>query len=263
VSGLQTSSLAGKRIVVTRAPHQVSEMASLLQAHGAEPILYPCIEIAPPADSAPLDSALREAASYDWLVLTSVNTALILKQRLDHLGIALPPLKVAAIGPSTAAAARDMLGIRTSLIPERYAAEYLAATLIQTGGTHILLPQADIARPILAESLIESGAKVNSIEAYRTVLGKGGADVPQLLRDRQIDAITFTSGSTAENFMVRFNNEGGDPVTLEGVCIAAIGPITADAVRDAGLPIHVMPSRHTLDGLIAALGKYFSKVIHD
>jgi uroporphyrinogen-III synthase len=94
-------------------------------------------------------------------------------------------------------------------------------------------------------------------------LGKGGADVPRMLRDREIDAITFTSGSTAENFMVRFNNERGDPVSLEGVCIAVIGPITAAAVRDASLPIHVMPSRHTLDGMIAALSKYFSKVVHD
>lgn len=257
------SVLTGKRIVVTRAPHQAAEMAALLQAEGAHPILYPCIEIAPLEDTVPLDTALREAASYDWLVLTSANTAMIIKQRLDHLGMTLPPIKVAAIGPSTAAAARDMLGIRTSLIPERYAAEYLAVALNTDSGTRILLPQADIARTDLAESLIESGAKVSAIEAYRTILGKGGEDVPQMLRERAVDAITFTSGSTADNFMVRFNNEGGDPVTLEDVCIAAIGPVTADAVRDARLPIHVMPSRHTLDGLIRALGKYFSKVVHD
>lgn len=255
------SVLTGKRIVVTRAAHQSGEMESLLREHGAEPALYPCIEIAPPEDLAKLDGALRDAVSgdYDWLVLTSANTVLILKQRLDALGLRLPDsLKVAAVGPSTAAAARADLGVQVSVVPEKYIAESLAETLAPKSGTRILLPQAEIARPVLAQGLIASGAAVKAVDAYRTILGSGGADVPNLLAQQQIDAITFTSASTARNFVMRLLDEGGDLDDCDGVCIACIGPATADAVREVGLRVDVLPEKHTLKGLIGGLVDYYS-----
>jgi uroporphyrinogen-III synthase len=256
-----TGALSGKRIVVTRAPHQAGELADRLRQHGAEPLLYPCIDIAPPEDPSAFDAALHDAArgDYDWLVLTSPNTVLILKQRLEQHSITLPAtLKVAAVGPSTAGSARKLLGVEVSLVPEKYIAESLAEALRPQAGTRILLPQADIARPVLAQSLIASGAAVKAIDAYRTITGSGGKDVPALLAAKQIDVVTFTSGSTASGFMNRLLDEEGDPDDLDGVCIACIGPVAANAAREVGLKVDVMPDEHTLDGLVNGLTAFFS-----
>jgi uroporphyrinogen-III synthase len=254
------SALSGKRIVVTRAAHQADELASLLRAHDAEPVLYPCIAIAPPEDTAKLDSALRDAANgdFDWLVLTSPNTIMMLKQRIDAIGVSLPDsLYIAAIGPGTAKAASALLGLDARLIPETHIAEALAEALVPRSGTPILLPQSEIARPVLAQSLIASGAAVKAVTAYRTMTGNGGADVPAMLARHEIDAITFTSGSTAMNFAVRLMDEGGDLDSCDGVCIAAIGPTTAESVRGIGLRVDVLPEDHTLAGLAAGLEAYY------
>lgn len=255
------SGLAGKRVVVTRAPHQAAEMDALLLMHGAEPVPYPCIEIAPPEDCTELDAALREAAGgeYDWLVLTSANTVMILQQRLQVLGTTLPDaLKVSSIGPSTAQSAESLLGIRTSLIPEKFVAEALAEALTLEPGTRILLPQSEQARPVLAESLMAGGAAVKATRAYRTLPGSGGADVPGLLVRKAIDAITFTSASTAHNFAARLKHEGHSLEVCDGVCIACIGPITTQAAQDIGLRVDVMPEAHTLEGLVDALAAFYT-----
>lgn len=254
------SALAGRRIVVTRAPHQAAELDSRLRERGAEPVPYPCIQIAPPDDCAALDAALRGASrgEYDWLVLTSANTVTILKGRLDDLGLSLPAaLKVASVGPATAHSAQALLGLTARLIPEKFVAEALAEALAPEQGTRILLPQADKARPVLAQSLIASGAAVRAVEAYRTIPGSGGAEVPRLLPRKEIDAITFASASAARNFAVRLVDEGGSLDDCDGVCIACIGPVTAEAVREIGLQADVQPGTHTLDGLIDGLEDYF------
>lgn len=252
--------LSGKRVVVTRAPHQAAEMEALLRRHGAEPVPYPCIEIARPENCAELDAALREAAAgqYDWLVLSSANSVLILAQRLDALRLRLPEaLKVASVGSSTAQSAHSLLGIQTSLVPDKFVAESLAESLAPAQGARILLPQADQARPVLAESLAASGAVVKAIQAYRTLPGSGGADVPRLLAQQAIDAITFTSASTVHNFAARLKNEGHSLELCNNVCIACIGPVTAQAVETLGLHVDVQPETHTLEGLVDALVTFY------
>jgi uroporphyrinogen-III synthase/uroporphyrinogen III methyltransferase/synthase len=257
-----TGALTGKQIVNTRALHQAGEMDRLLQARKAVPIAYPCIDIAPPLDTDPLDEALHRAAQagFDWLILTSANTVLSLSRRLDVLGLPtsmLNQMKIAAVGPTTAEAARALLGIETSLLPDEYVAEALIEAFRAPPGTRVLLPQSDIARPVLAEGLAAAGLNVTSVVAYRTVPGSGGADVPALLKAGKIDAIIFTSTSTIENFIQRMMREGGDLATLDGICIACVGPVTARAAVEHGLTVAVIPDNHTLEGLIASLEIYF------
>ena len=60
--------LAGKRVVVTRAREQASEFAEKLRAKGAEPVEFPLIRIASPADGyAELDAAIVKLGTYDWI----------------------------------------------------------------------------------------------------------------------------------------------------------------------------------------------------
>jgi uroporphyrinogen-III synthase len=254
--------LEGKRVVNTRAPHQAAELDALLRTCGAEPVAYPCIDIAPPEDARSLDDALRAAArgAFDWLVLTSANTALSLSRRVDALELdrsGLHGMKIAAVGPASAEAARDYLGLEATLLPEEYVAESLVEALRIAPGARVLLPQSDLARPVLADGLAAAGLAVSVVVAYRTVIGSGGADVPALLAAGRIDAVTFTSSSTLENFLVRLGQAGQTPDVLAGVCIACIGPVTAKTAQEHHLPVAVVPEQHTLEGLVNDLESYF------
>jgi uroporphyrinogen-III synthase len=260
------SALAGKKIVNTRAAHQAAELDDLLQTRGAVPVPYPCIDIVPPPDTAQLDKALMGAAKgdFDWLVLTSVNTVFSLSRRLEALKLPssnLSRLSIAAIGPATAKAARDRLGLETALLPEEFVAESLLDTFSARPGARVLLPQSEIARATLADGLAAAGMQVTSVVAYQTVIGSGGADVPALLQGRQIDAVTFTSSSTVSNFLRRLEEQGGagwsPAACLSAICVACIGPMTARTALESGLEVAVVPERHTLKDLVVGLESCF------
>lgn len=258
------SGLAGKRVVVTRAAHQADELDDLLRSRGAEPLPYPCIAIAPPEDTGALDAALRAAAAgaFDWLALTSSNTVVALAERLAALGLApaaLHHVAIAAGGAATGRAVERDLGLRVTLTPAEFVAEALAAALIARGpaGGRVLLCQADLARPTLAEALRAAGWAVTAVVAYRTVIGAGGIRLMDHLAAGAVDAITFTSPSTARNLVQRLAAEGGRLADLAGVCIACLGPVTAAAVQQIGLPVHVQPAEHTVAALVAALDRWW------
>ncbi len=257
-----TSALSGKRVVNTRAAHQAEDLDALLRERGAIPLPYPCIAIAPPADAAPLDTALQEliAGGYDWLILTSANTVRALAQRLNTLRLSVrsqPALLVAAVGASTAEAAKTVLGLEANLIPPEFTAKALGKALDSSPGKRVFLPQSAIAHPALAEALRESGAVVTAVDAYRTVVGSGGVDLPALLARRAVDAIVFASSSGVQNFLARLDAEGGRRGELEGLCIACIGPRTAETAREGGLVVSVVPAVHTLENVVASLEIYF------
>ncbi len=257
----QGDGLSGRHVVVTRAPHQAGDLCALLEEQGAIPLPYPCIEIVPPADPAALDQALENAADggYDWLVITSANTARIMAGRPAGGRLNSAGMQVAAIGPRTAEAIRNHLRIDVQVVAREYVAESLAESLKLLPGDRVLLPQSSIARPVLAESLRAGGAEVTVVDAYRSILGRGGADIPAYLERGQVDAVTFTSASTAEGFLSRLTRDGGHPASLQGVCLAAIGPVTARAAERFGLAIAVMPAVYTVPALVEALASYFTR----
>ena len=168
--------LQGRRIVVTQAALQAPELADLLRASGAAPLLYPCIDIRPPDDPATLDQALALAtqSGFDWLVLTSTNAVCVVAQRLATLGLTpqhLAGMRVATVGASTAAAVQEQLGLAVTLTPEAAVAEALADLLVRElhPGDRVLLPQAVLARPVLANRLAAAGVVVTQVVAYDTV----------------------------------------------------------------------------------------------
>jgi uroporphyrinogen III methyltransferase/synthase len=262
---LTINPLHAKRVVNTRALHQAPDLDALLSARGAQPISYPCIDIAPPEDTALLDEALQAAAEgrFEWLVLTSENTVMALERRLPDLGIEpqkLSRARIAAVGPKTAESIGERLGLAVELVPEEHVAEALAESLAQTGGERgrVLLPQSQIAREVLANDLRAAGFEVSAPIAYRTVRGSGGADVPALLNEGAVDAVIFTSASTAHNFADRLAAEGGSLDSLAGVCLACIGPVTAAAVQNHGLTPTVVPTTYTLEGILDEMARYYA-----
>lgn len=260
------SALAKKKVVITRAAHQTAEFESLLRERGAVPLLYPCIDIVPPVDLTPLSQVVQAAlkGEFDWLVLTSTNTVFALQTYLQEQKIAAGDLKfrhVAAVGSATAAAASEQLGFEIDTIPDQFTAEALVFSFAFKEGERVLLPQSGIAEPALADALRKSGAAVTVVVAYRTVAGRGGVHLPERLAAGSVDAITFTSASTVDNFMLRLETEGGDRALLASICIACIGTKTAAAARRHALTVSVIPAEHTVPALVNALESYYAQLL--
>ena len=239
-------SLAGLRIMVTRADRQAAGLANALAARGATAVRCPVIAIEPLA----VDPAtLRDLGRYDWLVLTSANGVDRLRELLRAAHRDFPAgLKVAAIGPETAARAREA-GMTPTLVPQRFIAEELADALsaAMAPGARIMLARAAGARDVLPEQLRARGALVEVLETYRAV---PPADVrPQLAACLPgVDMVTFTSSSTVRHFVDAM--PGALP---ERVIVACIGPITAETARELGLRVDIIAQEYTTRGLVDAI----------
>jgi uroporphyrinogen-III synthase len=246
--------LGGKRILVTRALDQAGRLAEALEAEGAAVLRLPTIEIVPPESYAALDAALASIQEFDWLVFTSANAVRAFADRMNIASIGkdrLAAVHVAAIGPATAKAARER-GLRVDLIPEEYVAESMAGALEkQISGKRVLLARAAVARDVIPEELGRLGAKVEAVEAYRTILPPTSvAHIHELLEGALPDAVTFTSSSTVTNFLALLEGAGVDrPLALRAV---SIGPITTRTLRERKWEPAAEASEASIAGLVDA-----------
>ena len=247
--------LAGRRVLVTRAAHQASKLSDGLRALGAEPVEVPVLEIRPPASFDPLDSALRQIDSYDWLVLTSANAVLVLQERAAVLGVALTKcasLQVAAVGGATAKAASDA-GFRVDYIPESYVAESLAEGLLaQVSGRRILLARAAVARDVIPDDLRTAGAVVDVVDAYMNVLPETAPEQIRQALEQGIDAATFTSSSSAAH-LAEAAGKAGVAWPFADVPAVSIGPITSQTLRELGWEPAAEADPSDIPGLMAAV----------
>lgn len=248
--------LFGKRIVVTRDKGQAGELTSRLHALGADAIELPTIEIRAPADPAPLDRAMEELHSYDWLIFTSANGVRYFLDRLDRSHADLRALKarICTIGPATRKVI-EAAHLKVDLMPEQYVAESLVAAFagIDLNGKRILLPRAAVARDVVPVALRQERAIVDVVEAYRTMIPPNAAQRAKAIFDasRKPDWITFTSSSTVNNFI---EIAGAD--RLKGVKIASIGPVTTSTIRKHGVDVAAEADPYTIDGLVSAVLKW-------
>jgi hydroxymethylbilane synthase len=243
--------LQGRRIVVTRPHAQARALADELERHGATAVLVPLVAIEPVEQSAALRDAVRNLAGYDWVVFTSANGV----SALRDLEPDLEEVRVAAVGPATAAAVRE-LGAEPEFVPERFSAEELASGIGSLDGTRVLLPQADIADPHLASALRAGGAHVDVIAAYRTVaVEPSGAELAALAQGA--DAIVLASGSAARGLKALAESSSAVSEALARSLLVSIGPKTAEAVREAGLPEGIVADEATAEGIIHALSSHF------
>jgi len=260
--------LVGVRVLVGRARHQASALSAGLRELGADVLEIPFIEIRKPRSYKALDSALKNLAEYDWLILTSVNGVDALWERLRKLHIGGKPmlhLKVAAIGPATAQAI-ERHGVKVNVVPKEYVAESVVASLRRTvKAKRVLLARAKVARDVIPRELRKLGARVDVVEAYETVIPQASR---QRLRaalqssQRRPDVITFTSSSTVRNFVALLGQSRGRVGRVHmgreenRVRFASIGPITSSTLREFGLPVDIEAAEYTIPGLIKAIAKH-------
>jgi len=258
----ETRPLMGRCIVVTRAREQASDLVKRLSDLGAECLECPTIKVSPPQDVKPLDRAMENLSSYDWLIFTSVNGVNFFFERLFQKNKdvrALKDIHTAVIGPATEKRLFDF-GLKSDIVPESYRAESVVKAFAgkDVTGRKILLPRAKEARPVLPLELKKMGAVVDEVTAYCTHAVKDNTDVLSArLKERSIDMITFTSSSTVKNFRALFPNEDLKDL-MRGVTIASIGPVTADTARDLGFDVHIIAESYTIPGLCQAILKHFS-----
>jgi len=262
--------LFSKRVVVTRTREQASELVNLLENYGAECLEYPTISLEPVASYDVLDRALAEIDTYHWLLFASINAVEYFFKRLFELGKDVRDLKgpkIAAVGRVTAEALASR-GIRADLLPEEFTGDGLAETLIKTGvqGLRILIPRALKAREILPESLESGGADVTVAPVYQNVLPASSSgeklkgDLCQVLQEKSVDMVTFTSSSTVKNFVTLLDIRSPDEMQeiMSGVAVATIGPITAKTAEQFGLHVDVQPAEYTIPDLVDSIVEYFT-----
>jgi uroporphyrinogen-III synthase len=288
--------LTGIRVLVGRARHQAAALSAELRKRGAQVIEVPFIEIRKPKSFQPLDAALKNLGSYDWLILTSVNGVESMWDRMRKIreaydfnrsariskstgSVAEGRLRIAAIGPATQKAI-EQRGAAVDVVPKEYVAESVVRSLrSKVKGKRVLLIRAKVARDVIPLQLRKAGARVDVVEAYETI-------VPRFSRPR-LDAalknprnrphvITFTSSSTARNFVALVNPptaiaQGVQPrqrasraqaksvlASLDGIRLASIGPVTSSTLRELGLRVDIQAKEFTIPGLVKAISQALS-----
>jgi len=259
----ETKPLFGKTIIVTRAREQASDFLEKLSQLGAECIQFPTIRLIGPESWDGMDRGLADLESYDWLLFTSVNGVRYFLERLKTHGKdvrAIKGIQIGAIGPKTADAWRRY-GIEPDLVPDEYRAEAIVASMKASGieGKKILLPRAAQARAVLPRELRKMGARVDVVEAYRTVKPKQDVKrVRDLLEKKRIHMVTFTSSSTVHNFVAMFEEESETlQQWMAHVRVACIGPITAATATEKGFSVDVVPDEYTIDRLLRRILAYY------
>ncbi len=255
--------LFGKKIVVTRARAQASGLVDKLRQLGAHCVEIPTIKVVAPQDNTPLVEAVNALDQYEWIIFTSVNGVKYFFKTLFAQGLdvrALGNHRFACIGPVT----RDELGkfgIVSDVLPETYRAESVVDAFKDCGisGKKILLPRAMEARTILPEELRNMGAHVHEVTAYETQQVSNAKDeLMALLKDKEIDMVTFTSSSTVKNFMALIPEQDRASLLSE-VIHACIGPITEDTAVSLGLAPQIVAATYTIDGLVDVIVAYYTR----
>lgn len=262
---IREGSLRGVRVLVGRARHQAGALTAELRKNGAQVIEIPFIEIRRPRSFKALDSALKDLASYEWLILTSANGVDAMWERMKKLRLR-PALRdggkrvrIAAIGPATRKAI-EQRGTRVDVMPKEYVAESVVRSLkAKVKGKQVLLVRAKVARDVIPVELRRAGAQVDVVEAYETVVPKSSRTrLQRLMKDprRRPHVVTFTSSSTVRNF-VELLGTGGDAkrraAGLDRILMASIGPVTSSTLREFGLPVQIAAKQFTIPGLVAAI----------
>ena len=253
--------LDGKRIVITRAIEQCRDLKERLENLGATVLLLPAVSFSEAADTRELDRAIRGLQSFDWILFTSANAVRFFAARCRKLNIIagenITP-RCAAVGPATASAAAAE-GIAVEYVAKEFLGAALGRELDQAlAGKRVLLPRSNRAGRELPDALRAVRAEVTEVVAYHT--GGVGAVEPKVLaavREARVDVVSFFSPSAVENLR---GDLGADVLSrlAARAAIAAVGPVTAAALRKAGLPVTIQATEATSESVASAIVEYFS-----
>lgn len=269
-AGKSDGVLRGVRVLVGRAKHQAGALSKELRKCGATVLEIPFIEIRKPRSFTPLDSALKNLKTYDWLILTSVNGVDAMWTRLQKLRATRTlrslkgSLRIAAIGPATKKAL-EQRGLTVNVVPKEYVAESVVRSLrAKVKGKRVLLVRAKVARDVIPRELRRAGAHVDVVESYETVVPLASRRRLQAaLKNSKTrpNVVTFTSSSTVRNFVGLLGSKRSvSGRQFDGILMSSIGPVTSATLREVGLRPDIQAKEFTIPGLVEAIRNSCSKL---
>jgi uroporphyrinogen III methyltransferase/synthase len=255
--------LKDKTIVITRTVEQSKESSAVFSELGAEVIIFPTLEIVPPASWKQFDDAVSDNSKIDFIIFTSAHAVKMFVERSSKLNITFnfDKIKIVAVGNKTAGICKSF-GIPVNIIPLKFSGDAVVDELSKydVKGKVIFIPRSAIGREALPKGLRELGAVIKSVQVYNVSLPSEEnikRNIEQLNSGKP-DLFIFTSPSTFENFLQIMNIE--DPVKFfKGYLIAAIGPTTKSSIEERRVNVDIMPDEFTIDGLAKAIVNHYKK----
>jgi uroporphyrinogen-III synthase len=272
---VQTTSLKGRVVAITRPTGQAEEAGALIMAKGGLPYYIPAIEIKGLSNFEPIKKFIAEMLELqvDYVIFMSTNGVKYLFSAAQELGQTsqlkegLAATFVIAVGPRTAEALEKEFGVHVSLIPTKYSSEGLLECFGEgeVEGKKIRIPRTSNATPTLTDKLREMGADVEEIYVYESGLPvdeKLKAKFYEDLTNGKIDAVVFGSGLSAKNIFKMLEEKAPMEklrvLVNSKVTTVAIGPTTAEALKELGVKVDVMPQDYLFEKALSALAQYWS-----
>ena len=242
-------------VAITRPKDRAKKACEIVEELGGEAFLAPTLDLKP-VDTESLKELVAQKDELDWLIFTSPTTIVSLKKFhpdfLKDLNC-----KLAVIGNKTGKLA-EKEGLTVDLMPEEFTAEGLIEEFKRQGitGKTIGIPRTASARAVLPEELEKLGNKVILAEAYKSLFPMDEKAVQELIEkieNKEIDAITFTSPLTVENFFeIVEDKEKIAELLSENVLTVCIGPITAKVLDKYDIT-YIYPDTYTVPDMMELL----------
>ena len=252
--------LIDKKIIITRAQEQISEAHEIFKRNGAEVFDLPSLIIGPPDNWSPLDDALKQIYTFDWIIFSSANGVRNVEERMNQIDLSLSKIsktiKIAAVGRKTASLLSDM-DAKISFVPPVFVADSLVENFPQNQtGLKLLIPRVQTGgRSILSDSFKSRGAEVTEVAAYESNCPRYiPRDTIDALNSRKIDIIAFTSSKTVTNTVILFKKYFGNNwfKLIEKIKLISIGPQTTLSCRNLIRKPDKEANPHDLEGLLQA-----------
>ncbi len=260
----ESHSLTGQTILITRAASANSVFREMLEDKGAKVLDMPALVIKPPSIWQPLDKAINNLKSFDWLILTSANGVKYFFQRLSDLGKDshdLQNMKIAVVGKKTAKFLRNHK-LSPDFIPPDFIADSLVTNFPESlQGKKILFPRVESGgRELLVKEFRAKNAIVEEVPCYQSVCpDQLDETIYFALLKGLVNIITFASSKTVTNFCTLINQALSDysdlslDVLLKDIQIASIGPQTSRTCQELLHRVDIEPEEYSLDGLTKAI----------
>ncbi|CAI9267009.1 unnamed protein product [Lactuca saligna] len=246
-----TTSFSNHRVVVTRERGKNDKLMKALAPHGINCLELPLIQHKHLPD---LDrvSALLNETTFDWIIITSPEAALVFLDAWKGAGS--PSVKIAVVGTGTASIFDEAQSIDVAFVPSKATGKVLASELPNHGNENctVLYPASEKASHDLENGLSKRGFHVTRLNTYTTETVQ---HVDQMIFEQALSAsvVAVASPSAIRAWM-----------NLESVSerwhgsVACIGETTASAAKRMGLRNVYYPSSPGLQGwvdsIIDALG---------
>ncbi|MGA9225663.1 MAG: uroporphyrinogen-III synthase [Mesobacillus sp.] len=246
--------LQNKTVMIPRGKAHAKSFSELVAKVGGIPVEIPLIAFQPVAATEELHEMMNSLHTYDWIIFTSNVTVETFYSLMNAL---VPFPKVAVIGDKTRQVLENM-GVKVDFTPGHYVAEDFVEEFHShiREGSRVLIPKGNLARDYIAATLKKHGAIVDEVVIYETYLPDDSRDkLIQMLRNRRLDILTFTSPSTIDHFMEIVEAQQLQK-ELDQCIVACIGPVSMRKAEEWGLNVHAVPDKYTVEEMLKSIIEY-------